>query len=91
MGLLLGQPRGATVIADGDALCYRLDKRGFDAILQARPQLAETLAKVLAERQAANDATLQALDAEARARQAVSRAGDLVRRIQQFFGLSGHK
>lgn len=91
MGLLLGQPRGATVIADGDALCYRLDKRGFDSILQARPQLAETLAKVLAERQAANDATLQALDAEARAKQAVSRAGDLVRRIQQFFGLSGHK
>ena len=91
MGLLLGQPRGATVIADGDALCYRLDKRGFDAILHGRPQLAETLANVLAERQAANDATLQALDAEARAKQAVSRAGDLVRRIQQFFGLAGNR
>jgi CRP-like cAMP-binding protein len=91
MGLLLGQPRAATVVVDGEALCYRLDKDGFDAILRARPELAETLAKVLAQRQAANDATLRALDAEARARQAVSRASDFVRRIQQFFGLDSPK
>jgi small-conductance mechanosensitive channel/CRP-like cAMP-binding protein len=88
MGLLLGQPRSATVVAAGEALCYRLDKRGFDAVLHARPELAQLLANILAQRQAANDATLQAMDAEARARQAVSRATDLVRRIQQFFGLA---
>jgi small-conductance mechanosensitive channel/CRP-like cAMP-binding protein len=87
MGLLLGQPRGATVLADGEAMCYRLDKSGFDAVLKARPQLAETLANVLMQRQAANDATFKALDAEARARQAVSRASDFVRRIQQFFAI----
>ena len=33
-GLLLGQPRAATVVAVGDAVCYRLDKKGFDAIIQ---------------------------------------------------------
>jgi CRP-like cAMP-binding protein len=87
MGLLLGQPRIATVVAVDDALCYRLDKRGFDAILRGRPALAEMLAKILAERQAANDATLEALDAEARARHHGSRTRELVRRIQQFFGL----
>jgi small-conductance mechanosensitive channel/CRP-like cAMP-binding protein len=88
MGLLLGQPRAATVVAAGDALCYRLDKDGFDAILRARPALAEMLAQVLAERQAANDATLHALDAEVLARRSVSRRADLMRRIQQFFGLA---
>ena len=88
MGLLLGQPRIATVVALDDALCYRLDKRGFDAILRARPALAETLARILAERQAANDAMLQALDEEARAQHAVGRTRELMRRIQQFFGLS---
>jgi CRP-like cAMP-binding protein len=88
MGLLLGQPRAATVVAAGEALCYRLDKKGFDAIIRARPELAEMLAKVLAERQAANDATLQALDAEARTRQKVGRTKELVRKIQQFFGIS---
>ncbi len=88
MGLLLGQPRGATVVSVSDALCYRLDKKGFDAIIRARPALAGMLAKVLAERQAANDATLQALDAEARARHNVGRTSELMRKIQQFFGIS---
>jgi small-conductance mechanosensitive channel/CRP-like cAMP-binding protein len=87
MGLLLGQPRAATVLADGEALCYRLDKQGFDTILQARPELADNLARVLAQRQAENDATLRALDAEEQARHAVSRTSELVNRIQQFFGL----
>jgi CRP-like cAMP-binding protein len=88
MGLLLGQPRIATVVAIGDALCYRLEKRGFDAIIRARPQLAETLARILAERQAENDATLQALDAHAREQHAVGRTRDLMRKIQHFFGLT---
>lgn len=88
MGLLLGQSRAATVVAAGDALCYRLDKEAFDAIIRARPVLAERLAQVLSERQAANDATLQALDAEMRARQKSGRTADLMRRIQQFFGLA---
>src|SRR4029079_12481851 len=87
MGLLLGQPRIATVVAVDDALCYRLDKRGFDSILRGRPALAEALARILAERQAENDAKLQALDAEARAEHAVGRTSELVRKIQQFFGL----
>jgi small-conductance mechanosensitive channel/CRP-like cAMP-binding protein len=87
MGLLLGQPRIATVVAKEDALCYRLDKRGFDAIIRSRPQLVETLARILAERQAENDATLQALDEEARSGQAVSRTKELMRKIQLFFRL----
>jgi small-conductance mechanosensitive channel/CRP-like cAMP-binding protein len=91
MGLLLGQPRGATVVADGEALCYRLDKDGFDDILHARPELAEMLGRVLAQRQAENDATFKALDAESRARQSVSRATDFMRRIQHFFGLQPAK
>jgi CRP-like cAMP-binding protein len=88
MGLLLGQPRIATVVAKGDVLCYRLDKRGFDSILRARPVIIEALARVLTERQAENDATLQALDAATRAQQTVSRTRELMRKIQHFFGLA---
>ncbi|HEY2816252.1 MAG TPA: mechanosensitive ion channel family protein [Casimicrobiaceae bacterium] len=88
MGLLTGQARTATVVAENDVLCYRLDKSGFDAILRARPELADGFAKVVARRQAENDATLQAADADARARMAVSRASDLVRRIRQFFEIT---
>ena len=87
MGLLTGQARTATINAESEVLCYRLNKRGFEAIIQARPELAEAMSKTIAERQAANDATLASLSAEARARAASTRANDLVRRIRHFFGL----
>jgi small-conductance mechanosensitive channel len=88
MGLLTGQARSATVIARNDVLCYRLEKRGFDAILKARPQIAEAMSQVVAARLAANDATMQALDEVARNRRASGAAGDLLRRIRLFFDLT---
>ena len=87
MGLLTGQPRAATVAAESEVLCYRLGKPGFEAILRSRPELAQALSQTLATRQAANDAKLASLSAEARLRATGTRANDLVRRIQEFFGL----
>jgi small-conductance mechanosensitive channel/CRP-like cAMP-binding protein len=87
MGLLTGQPRGATVVAESEVLCYSLGKPGFEAILRSRPELAQALSQTLAARQAANDATLATLSAEARLRATGTRANDIVRRIQEFFGL----
>jgi len=91
MGLLTGQPRGATVVADEGALCYRLSKSAFDATLKARPEIAEALANVLARRMAENDATLKALDADSRTKRAAGGALDMVRRIRHFFALPGTK
>jgi small-conductance mechanosensitive channel/CRP-like cAMP-binding protein len=88
MGLLTGQARTATIIAETEALCYRLDKRGFEAIIRARPELADAMSKTVAARQAANDATLASLSADARARATGTRAQELVRRIRAFFGLA---
>jgi small-conductance mechanosensitive channel len=86
MGLLTGQPRGATVVAAEDVLCYRLDKSGVDAVMQARPAIADSLAQVLVQRQAENDAKLRAAGAPARSS---GGAHELVRRIRSFFGLPG--
>ena len=88
MGLLTGQPRRATVLAAAEALCYRLDKSDFEAILSARPELAEALSQTIAAREAANSATLAALTADARSRATMTRAGDLVQRIREFFKLT---
>ncbi|HEV2977679.1 MAG TPA: cyclic nucleotide-binding domain-containing protein [Casimicrobiaceae bacterium] len=88
MGLLTGQARTATIIAETEALCYRLDKRGFEAIIHARPEIADAMSKTVAARQAANDATLASLSADARARATGTRAQELVRRIRAFFGLA---
>lgn len=87
MGLLTGQPRGATVIASEDSLCYRLNKSTFDATLKARPEIAEGLAQLLARRQAENDATLKAMDSDSRAKRAVGGALDMLRKIRHFFAL----
>ena len=88
MGLLAGQARSATVVAREDVLCYRLEKRGFDAILKARPEIAEAMAQVVAARLAANDATMQALDDVARRKRASGTAGELLRKIRVFFELT---
>jgi small-conductance mechanosensitive channel/CRP-like cAMP-binding protein len=87
MGLLTGQPRAATVVAQGEVLCYRLDKAGFDAIVRARAELIEPMSRVVVARQSANDAKLQALSAEARARAASYSVAELVRRIKRFFAI----
>jgi small-conductance mechanosensitive channel/CRP-like cAMP-binding protein len=87
MGLLTGQARTATILAESEVLCYRLDKSGFEAIIRARPEIADAMSQTVAARHAANDATLASLSADARARAAGSRANDLVRRIRDFFGL----
>jgi CRP-like cAMP-binding protein len=88
MGLLTGQPRGATVMAEGDVECLRLDKAGFDAILRARPEIVEELSHALARRLAENDATLRSLDAQGHGSGERSRARELMQRIRAFFSLS---
>jgi small-conductance mechanosensitive channel/CRP-like cAMP-binding protein len=88
MGLLTGQPRGATVMAEGDVECLRVDKAGFDAILRARPEIVEELSQALARRLAENDATLRSLDAQGRGSGVHSRARELMQRIRTFFSLS---
>ena len=87
MGLLTGQSRRATVIAQNEVLCYRLDKAGFDSIVRARETLLDPISKAVVARQSANDARLQALSDEARARQNSYSAAELVRRIRQFFSI----
>jgi hypothetical protein len=46
------------------------------------------MSKTVAARQAANDATLASLSADARASATGTRAQELVRRIRAFFGLA---
>jgi len=88
MGLLAGQPRRATIVAHTDALCYRVERASFDTLLRQRPEVIDDLSRVVAQRQAENDATLHALDAEAQARKAKTYATEIVRAIRSFFGVA---
>ncbi len=84
MGLLTGSPRSATVQARTDAECYLLDKESFTSVLHARPELAEVIAHVLAERQANHPAIPQ----NSNERRRSARQPELLERIRQFFGLA---
>ena len=83
MGLLTGEPRSATVQAVTDVECYRLDKEGFGLVLAARPELAEDIATLLAQRRAEFTARMQPSAAPS----APVRSKDLLARMQAFFGM----
>jgi small-conductance mechanosensitive channel len=82
MGMMTGAPRGATVTASTDVEAYRLDKEGFAEIIQARPDLAREMSRVLAARAA----DLRA-KTEAAAHAHHDDHGDILERIRRFFGL----
>ena len=87
MSLLTGAPRSATVIATSDVECFRLEKSALQRLLEARPQLAQQLADLLAHRQVQLVAVREGLDVEAAKARQASQAHDLLGRIKQFFAL----
>jgi CRP-like cAMP-binding protein len=87
MSLMTGEPRSATVVALSDVECYRLDAAAFRDLLGRRPQLAEPIARLLAERRANLAAVTEGLDAEARRRKMESDSSDLFKKMKAFFKL----
>ena len=87
MGLLTGAPRTATLIALTDVECYRLDKIGFNDVLQHRPEVARDLARVLADRRMELDAIVGELTEEAQRQRLSNLHIDFLDRIRNFFRL----
>ncbi len=50
MALMTGQPREATVIAQDEVQCLRVDRRDLEGIIQRRPEIASEISGVLATR-----------------------------------------
>jgi CRP-like cAMP-binding protein/small-conductance mechanosensitive channel len=87
MALMTGAPREATVVALSDAECVRVDKADFRDLLQRRPEIAEHVAAVLAERRVALIATREGLGAEAKSRRVEGERTRILSTVQAFFGL----
>lgn len=91
MSLLTGAKRSATVVALEDVECYRLDKDDFHEILHRRPELAEHISHLLAQRQVELDSAKEGLGAEADLARVKHAQHDILGRIKSFFSLSnGH-
>jgi len=86
MGLLAGEARNATVMAKTDVECYRLDRASFQALLLARPELANEVSRVISARKPELESA-RAEAAEAMANPPAPAQPALLERIQKFFGL----
>lgn len=82
MGLMTGEPRRATVTARTDVECYRLDKKSFESILLARPELTTGLAHILSER------NKQLAEAEQYSQPVEVHEASIIASIRSFFGLT---
>lgn len=80
MGLMTGTPRTATVVATTEVECWRLDKEAFARILQQRPEIAQQVSALLAERLHQDRATPNGHNGGAP-------HNELLGRIRAFFGL----
>jgi len=87
MGLLTGEPRSATVVANGEVCCYRLDREGFRGILASRPEIAGSIATLLAKRRLELTEAKEKLEGDASAKGLKKEEQDLLSKIKNFFGV----
>lgn len=87
-GLLTGEPRSATVVAESEVNCFRLDRKGFADILASRPEIAGAIAELLAKRRLELAEARQLLAGENAARGLVKEQQDLLSKIKDFFSLT---
>jgi small-conductance mechanosensitive channel/CRP-like cAMP-binding protein len=87
MALMTGQPREATVIAECDVECLRVDRKDFVGIIKSRPEIAKEISEVLAKRRVELDAVREGLDSDAKSRRLSSERSRIFRAIRDFFAL----
>ncbi len=87
MSLLTGAARTATIRVKDDAEFVVIDRESFRDTLVNNPAIAESLSRILSERQAALVAQREKLDAAALERRKRDESGKLLSNIRQFFGL----
>lgn len=86
MSLMTGEPRSASVVAMTDLDSYVLDKETFRELLRARPELADRVAEILADRREAL-ASIRDQASEGRRERLETAKLALLGRIRSFFSL----
>ena len=87
MALITGGRREASVVAVTDIECLRVDRAAFGALLERRPEIAQEVAEVLAQRRVALEAARDNLDAASRDLRVEGERHRILSAVQDFFGL----
>lgn len=88
MGLMAGEPRGATVVAKTDTECYRLDKMGLEQIMRARPAIADEISRILVARMAELEQLRADIDESSLTKRRLARQASVLGRIRHYFGIN---
>ena len=89
MSLLTGAVRTASIRVKEDAEFVVIDRESFRGTLVRNPSIAESLSRILAERQAGLAAQREKLDSATLERRKRDESGKLLHNIRAFFGLQG--
>jgi CRP-like cAMP-binding protein len=87
MAVMTGQPREATVIAESDVECLRVDRNDFVGIIKNRPEIAKGISEVLAKRRVELVAVREGLDSDAKNQRLSSERSRIFHAIRDFFAL----
>lgn len=82
MSLLTGELRSATVVADTDSLVYIVTKDHVEEIIRKRPETAEGISNIIAERRVK---TLQSIEESEQHRENI--ASQVLNKMKEFFGI----
>ena len=86
MSLLVGDPRGATVVAHTDCHLLEIGKQALQPVFDRNPELMQSMARIVTERQLSNEALEQELPEEDLASRVNAMAARLLGRIKKVFG-----
>ena len=87
MSLLTGAVRTASIRVKDDAEFIVIDRENFRSVLVKNPSIAESMSRILAERQASLDAQREKLDSASVERRKRDASGKMLHNIRHFFGL----
>jgi small-conductance mechanosensitive channel/CRP-like cAMP-binding protein len=85
ISLLTGEPRTATIRAVTGAVAYEIRKEHLEPVLKARPEAAEAIARIVAERRVATERALAEVATPVSADRVESLASSLLKRMRAFF------
>ena len=85
MALLTGEPRTASVQAEGEVICYEIDKEALLPLFQEHPELLEKISDLMAARKAQLRKVKKATAAQAQEEQ--KEKTSLLQKMRNFFGI----
>ena len=85
MSLLTGEPRSTTIVAITDVKAHEITKDNMNVLLSKRPDIAETISKIVAERRIQNSEKMATATQEEKIEETKSLAKQILTKMKSFF------